>query len=184
MFSNTTTENRKLFKFQENIFCYAGERVVEMRYNLEMKEFTDMKKMLEEHLAAINDNTAEIQALFDYLQELEIKMEKISQRLDQTQLNLGIPKPKTTIAPLNQMERKVFLVLYTGESQMTYQEIAKKAELSASIIPECISSLIQKGVPFRRSFFENQLFVGLEPGFKDLQAKENIVNLSLQSFME
>ena len=82
------------------------------------------------------------------------------------------------------MERKLFLVLYTGEALMTYQEIAEKAELSISIIPECISSLIQKGIPFRRSFFENQLFVGLEPGFKELQAKENIVNLSLQSFME
>lgn len=143
-----------------------------------------MRKMLEEHLAAINDNTAEVQALFDYLQELEIKLEKISQRLDQTQLSLGIPKPKISIAPLNQMERKVFLVLYTGENLLTYQEIAVKAELSVSVVPECISSLIQKGIPFRRSFFENQLFVGLEPGFKELQAKENIVNLSLQSFME
>ncbi len=147
-------------------------------------EFVAIRKMLEEHLAAINDNTAEVQALFDFLQELEIKVEKVSQRLDQTQLSLGIPKPKTSIAPLNQMERKIFLVLYTGEALMTYQEIAEKAELSPSIIPECISSLIQKGVPFRRSFFENQLFVGLEPGFKELQAKENIVNLSLQSFME
>ena len=148
------------------------------------KEFAAIRKMLEEHLSAINDNTAEVQALFDFLQELEIKVEKVSQRLDQTQLSLGIPKPKTSIAPLNQMERKVFLVLYTGEALLTYQEIAEKSELSPSIIPECISSLIQKGVPFRRSFFENQLFVGLEPGFKEVQAKENIVNLSLQSFME
>src|SRR3989338_6467550 len=148
------------------------------------KEFTAIRKMLEEHLAAINDNTAEVQALFDFLQELEIKLEKVSQRLDQTQLSLGIPKPKITIAPLNQVERKIFLVLYTGQSLMTYQEIADKSELSISVIPECISSLIQKGVPFRRSFFENQLFVGLEPGFKELQAKENIVNLRFQSFIE
>ncbi len=148
------------------------------------KEFAAIRKRLEEHLAAINDNTAEVQALFDYLQELEIKVEKISQRVDQTQLSLGIPKPRVSVAPLNQMERKVFLVLYTGESLLTYQEISDKAELSVSIIPECISSLIQKGIPFRRSFFENQLFVGLESGFKELQAKENIINLSLQSFME
>ena len=148
------------------------------------KEFTAIRKMLEEHLASINDNTTEVQALFDYLQELEIKFEKVSQRLDHVQLSLGMPKPKLSIAPLNQMERKVFLVLYTGESLLTYQEIAVKAEVSVSVVPECISSLIQKGVPFRRSFFENQLFVGLEPGFKELQAKENIINLSLQSFME
>src|SRR3989338_11235964 len=104
------------------------------------KEFTAIRKMLEEHLAAINDNTAEVHALFDYLQELEIKLEKYSQRLDQTQLSLGIPKPKTNIAPLNQVERKLFLVLYPGESLMTYQEIAEKSELSLSVIPEYISS--------------------------------------------
>ena len=67
---------------------------------------------------------------------------------------------------------------------LSYLEIAQKAGLSASIVPECISSLIQKGIPFRRSFFENQLFLSLEPQFKELQAKENVVNLSLQSFME
>ena len=93
------------------------------------KEFTAIRKMLEEHLAAINDNTTEVQALFDYLQELEIKLEKVSQRLDQTQLSLGIPKPKTNIAPLNQMERKVFLVLYTGENLLTYQEISEDGTL-------------------------------------------------------
>ncbi|HLD80043.1 MAG TPA: hypothetical protein VJA18_05790 [Candidatus Nanoarchaeia archaeon] len=148
------------------------------------KEFGDIRKMLEEHLAAINDNTGEIQALFDFLQELETKVDKLSQRLDQTQLDFGLPRMKPVVAPLNQTERKVFLVLYTEESLVTYHELAQKANLSVSIVPECISSLIQKGIPFRRSFFENQLFVGLEPSFKELQAKENIVNLSLQSFME
>ena len=148
------------------------------------KEFATVRKMLEEHLAAINDNTGEIQALFDFLQELETKVDKLSQRLDQTQLDFGLPRMKPVIAPLNHTERKAFLVLYTEESLVTYPELAQKANLSVSIVPECISSLIQKGIPFRRSFFENQLLVGLEPGFKELQAKENIINLSLQSFME
>lgn len=149
-----------------------------------MKDFAAIRKMLEEHLAAINDNTGEIQALFDYLQELEIKVDKISQRLEQTQLDIGLPRLKPMVAPLNQMERKVFLVLYTEESMVSYPEIAQKANISASVIPECLSSLIQKGIPFRRSFFENQLFLSLDPQFKEMQAKENIVNLSLQSFME
>jgi len=149
-----------------------------------MKETAAIRKMLDEHLAAINDNTTEIQALFDYLQEIEIKVEKFSQRLDQTQLSLGIPKPKINVAPLNHIERKIFLVLYTEASLLTYPEIAQRTALSPSIMPECIATLIQKGVPFKRSFFDSQLFVGLDPEFKELQAKENIINLSLQSFME
>ena len=148
------------------------------------KEFTAIRKMLEEHLSSINENTAEIQSLFDFLQELEVKVDKLSQRLDQAQLNSGLSSSKPVIAPLNHLERKIFLVLYTEESSLTYAEIAEKANLSPSIIPECISSLIQKGIPFRRSFFENQLFLGLDPQFKELQAKENIINLSLQSFLE
>ncbi len=148
------------------------------------KDFAAIRKMLEEHLAAINENTAEIQAMFDYLQEMEIKVDKFSQRLDQAQLDIGLPRLKPVVMPLNHTERKVFLVLYTEEPLLTYSEIAQKAAVSVSIIPECVSSLIQKGIPFKRSFFENQLFVGLEPQFKELQAKENLVNLSLQSFME
>ena len=148
------------------------------------KDFVAIRKRLEEHLSAINENTAEIQAMFDYLQELEIKVDKLSQRFDQMQLDLQLPRPKTIVAPLNQLERKVFLVLYTEEHMLSYPEIAEKAGISVSIVPECISSLIQKGIPFKRSFVGNQLFVGLEPQFKELQAKENVVNLSLQSFME
>ena len=45
-------------------------------------EFHQVKQALEEHLNSINENTTEIQALFDYLQEMEIKVEKMSQRLD------------------------------------------------------------------------------------------------------
>ena len=149
------------------------------------KDFAAIRKMLEEHLGAINENTAEIQAMFDYLQELEIKVDKLSQRLDQAQLlDLGLPRLKPIIAPLNHTERKVFLVLYTEEALLSYLELAQKAALSISVIPECISSLIQKGIPFRRSFVGNQLFVGLDASFKEMQAKENVVNLSLQSFME
>ena len=142
------------------------------------------EKILEEHLATINDNTGEIQALFDYLQELEIKVDKLSRRLELAQLDLGLPRAKPGIAPLNQLECKVFLVLYTEEGMLSYLEIAQKSGLPASIVPECVSSLIQKGIPFRRSFFENQLFLSLDPQFKELQTKENVVNLSLQSFME
>ncbi len=149
-----------------------------------MKDLVAVRKMLEEHLAAINDNTGEIQALFDYLQELEIRVDKLSRRLEFAQLDLGLPRAKPEIMPLNQLECKVFLVLYTEEGMLSYLEIAQKSGLPASVVPECVSSLIQKGIPLRRSFFENQLFLSLEPQFKELQAKENVVNLSLQSFME
>ncbi len=147
------------------------------------KEFTAMKRILEEHLSSINENTSEIQALFDYLQEVELKVDKLSQRLDGAQLTLGQNLARPLIAPLNHTEMKVFLVLYTEEMPLSYNEIAAKASLPLGLVPECLSSLTSKGIPFQRSFYGNQLFLKLDPRFKELQAKENLVNLSLQSFL-
>ena len=142
-----------------------------------------VRKVLEEHLTSINDNTAEIHALFDYLQELDVKLDRLSQRLEQTQLTNQQGAQKPVVLPLDNTERKVFLVLYTEEVPLSYREIAEKANLTAALIPESISSLIRKGIPLQRSLFDTQFFLKLDPAFKERQAKENIVNLSLQSFM-
>ena len=146
-------------------------------------EFHNVRQALEEHLTAINENTSEIQSLFDFLQELDVKIEKVSQRLDQLQLSQGVPLPKPTVEPLNQTEKKVFLVLYTEETPLSFHELAAKANLPNSIIPECVSSLASKGIPFSRTFCNEQLFIKIDSVFKELQAKENIINLSLESFM-
>ena len=147
------------------------------------KEFELIKQALEEHLSGINENTSEIQGLFDYVHEVEMKIDKLTSRLDNLQLSQD-QKDTFEIAPLTQLERKVFLALYTEESPLSYQEISIKTELPLSLVPECVSSLVGKGVPFRRSFVNNTLFLSLDPSFKELQAKENLVNLSLESFLE
>ena len=148
------------------------------------QDLQEIRQVLEEHLNAINENTAEVQALFDYLQEMDVKIEKVSQRLDQLQLSQDQVVQKPAVTPLNQTEKKVFLILYTESSALSYQEIAQKTKIPVSIIPECVSSLAHKGVPIVRSFCKEQLFVKIDPVFKEMQAKENIINLSLQSFME
>jgi len=123
------------------------------------------------------------QALFDYIHELETKIEKLSGRLDQTQLSQHLPLPKQEIAPLNQMEKKIFLTLYTEETALSSAEISARTGIALSIVPEELSALTSKGIPLIRNVCENQLFFKLDPCFKELQAKENLVNLSLQSFM-
>ena len=148
------------------------------------KELQKIFQALEEHLSAINENTSEVQALFDYLQEVELKVDRLSQRLDQLQLGDTKQTQKASIYPLNQIEKKVFLVLYTEEAPLTFQEVAQKANLAIPLIPECLSSLVQKGIPLHRSYCRDQLVFTLDKQFKELQAKENVVNLSLQSFMD
>ena len=140
----------------------------------------DIKQLLEEHLIAINENTAEIQAMFDYLQEIEHKVERLAQRVDQLQL---VTEKQAMPLALTHLEKKVFLALYVEETPLCYQEIAVKTNLPVSLIPECISSLVAKCIPLQRSFYNEKLFLKLDPKFKEMQAKENVVNLSLQSFL-
>ena len=149
-----------------------------------MGEFSKVRQALEEHLNAINENSSEIQALLDYVQEVELKTDKLSQRIDQMQLNYDNSFEKKAVTPLNQVERKVFLVLYTEEEPLSFREISQRSEISISLVPECVSSLVQKGIPLHRSYANGHLFFKLNPEFKELQAKENVINLSLQSFME
>lgn len=146
-----------------------------------LDDFPELKQQIEEHLSAINENTTEIQALFDYLHEMDQKLDILTQRVEQLQMSQQPPVPK--LLALTSIEKTVFLALYTEESPLCFQEIAVKSGLPASLIPDCISSLVQKEVPFIRTFYGDKLFFKLDPRFKELQAKENRVNLSLESFM-
>ena len=148
------------------------------------KAIEGIRHALEEHLSAINDNTTEIQVVFDYLQEVETKVDKLSQRLDQLQLTLDQPLEKTAVVPLNNTEKQIFLILYTEEAAVTAEDISKKTKLSLSVVTESITSLSQKNIPIHRTYFNQQFFFSLKQQFKELQAKENIINLSLRSFME
>ena len=159
----------------------------EVNYMLK-KDFNLVRQELEEHLTAINENTLEIQAMLDYIQEVESKIDKLSQRIDEIQLCGDKCNDKKIennfVIPLTQIEKKIFLVLYTEHSALTFKEISIKTELPEALIPDCVSSLVHKGIPLQRSYFNNSLFFKLDPSFKELQAKENVINLSLQSFIE
>lgn len=147
-----------------------------------LDDFPELKQQFEEHLCAINENTHEIQALFDYLHEIDQKLDKLAQRVDQIQLSQQ-PAVSRNFA-LTQMEKEIFLSLYTEESPLCFQEIAVKTGLPTSLVPDCISALVHKGIPFIRTFYGDKLFLKLDPKFKEIQAKENIVNLSLQNFIK
>src|SRR3989344_5095215 len=146
------------------------------------EEFNSIKRILDEHLNSINDNTDEIQVLFDYLHDIETKMDRLSSRLDQLQMSQNSSIEKMKVSPLTTDEKKIFLVLYTEEHQITFEEIAKKSHLSNPIVKEKLNTLVEKGIPLERFYSNGQFFFSITKEFKDIQAKENLVNLSLESF--
>ncbi len=153
-----------------------------------LDDYPELKQEFEEHLSAINENTTEIQLLFDFLQQLEKKIDGLSLRLDTIQLALRSNSANPAVTgkkeyTLTAVEKQIFFALYTESAPLSFQEIAVKANVPASLVPECISTLIEKGIPLTKSFYNDRLFLSLELQFKELQAKENVINLSLQSFM-
>lgn len=145
--------------------------------------FSQVKEEIDEHLTAINENTQEIQANFAFLLELDSKIDKISQRLDKIEFMLAEKPQKVEVKPLNHPEKQVFCVLYTEEAPLTYEDISNKTGLRSNLVREYISALIEKGVPLTKSYYQSRPFLKLDPEFKELQAKENLVNLALTSYV-
>ncbi|MCK4589955.1 MAG: winged helix-turn-helix domain-containing protein [Nanoarchaeota archaeon] len=144
---------------------------------------SNIREEFDEHLAGINDNTQEIQSNFTFLLELDSKIDKIAQRLDKIELILTEKPQKIDLKPLNQPEKQVFCVLYTEEAPLTYEDISNKTGLSSALVREYISALIEKGIPLTKSYYQGRPFLKLDPSFKEIQAKENLVNLSLMSYV-
>lgn len=165
----------------------GGERIIEPDVRVS-KLFQEVKEELDEHLDAINENTNEISSNYEYLCELDYKINKLSERLDNLQLfleqnfNFKAEKvPKFQPKPLTNNEQDVFLVLYTLEEKkgaVTYTDISKRTGLSEDLVASYITRMIEKNVPIIKRYVNNEPHLRLDPQFKRLQAKENILGLN------
>ena len=159
----------------------------DMKFTIKML-FGEIKEELDEHLYSINQNTNEISSNYEYLCEVDYKINKLSERIDQLQLFLensfGFKvdkKPKFKTKPLSNNEQDVFLVLYTLEEKkgaVSYAEIAKRTGLSEDLVSNYITRMLEKNVPIIKRYVNNQPLLRLDPVFKRMQAKENILGLN------
>lgn len=143
-----------------------------------------LREELDEHLSAINENTDEIQANYSYIHEVDNKIEQLANRLDRIEMLLDGQHKQLPIQPLTYTEKQVFLALYTEEVPLNHTDIAKRTGYSEPLVKQYTNALVEKGIPILKSYFNNISFLKLDPEFKELQAKENILNLSLKSFVE
>jgi len=174
------------------IFLRGGSLCLSILNKRLRVEFLGIKHELEEHLQAINENTNEITANYEYIGEIERKLDRLSERVDQIQMflesKLAMPATQRNhfeVKRLNRMEQKVFLVIYTLEEEksgVTYYDIAERLGISEHLAGTYVTSIIEKGVPILKRYINSKPYLRLEPEFKTLQAKENILQLSLQEF--
>lgn len=83
----------------------------------------------------------------------------------------------SNIMPLSEEEQKVFLVLYTEEKPIPHFELARRLGISVSLLRSYITSMIEKGVPIQKAYFQRIPHISLEKNFKAYQAKKNIIDL-------
>jgi hypothetical protein len=156
------------------------------------QEFVRIRHEFEDHLQAINENTNEISANYEYITELENKLDRLTARVDQIQMciesNSGIKAGqanKFDVKKLDRKEQDVFLVIYTLEDEkgsISYEDISQRLGISVHLAGNYVTSIIEKGVPIIKRYLNSKPYLNLDPEFKTLQAKENILQLSLVEF--
>ena len=148
--------------------------------------FSQIRDEFEDHLTAINENTNEIQANYEFLSNVDQKMNKLAERLDKIEMFLqsaGMEideKPSFKPIRLSKREQEIFLMLYTLEEvkgSVTYLDIARKVCLTEDIVASYMANMVRKGVPITKKYVANEAHLKINPQFKALQAKENVLGI-------
>ncbi|MBD3361633.1 winged helix-turn-helix transcriptional regulator [Candidatus Woesearchaeota archaeon] len=140
------------------------------------------REELDDHREAINENTNEIQASHEYFEALNNKLDKLSARLDElTLLVKGKKEDKNfNFSPLTKREKEVFqtlLLLCEMAPCTTYREIARRLAMSDALVAQYITNMIEKGIPIVKKYYENKVFLKIDPDFRDLQLKQNVLKI-------
>ena len=162
----------------------SRDNLVELDQKLSLV-FSEIKDEFQDHLESINENTNEIQWNYAYLCELDNKIAKLNERIDDIHMilsNLTGKKIKKMskfedIDPLTEKEKVVFLNLYSEEQPVSYHELARKMSMPISLTRQYVLNLIEKGVPVQKIYKKTRPYVLLDPKFKNLQAKQNILKI-------
>ena len=151
----------------------------------ELKEaLKSVKTELDGHLEAINENTGEIQTSYECVNEVNDKLEKLAERIEAMEIflqkysNFTAIEKSFDLKPLTKTEQHVFLVIYALEDEkglVSYADICKKTALPSYVVSEYIARLMEKGIPLVKKYINNIPYIKLNPEFKRLQAKENIL---------
>ena len=141
--------------------------------------FKQIKSEFNEHLDSINQNTTEIQGLYDYIGEVEQKIDKLNERLDELQMSVNPDMSFEQFSvELTHREQEVFMLLYAEQNKITAQDMARKLGFTDEMVHRYIYNLITKGIPIIKHYEKEQMYLLLDHRFKDLQARKNILKIN------
>ncbi|MFT4311268.1 MAG: hypothetical protein ACMXX7_01430 [Candidatus Woesearchaeota archaeon] len=156
---------------------FKENQIEQLRKGLK-NAFSSIKIEFNEHLETINQNTTEIQSLYDYVSEVEHKLDKLSERIDELQMHLNPTMAYDQFSvELTHREQEVFVVLYAESQKITAKTIARRLGFTDEMVQRYIYSLISKGIPVLKHFQDEEMFITLDDKFKELQARRNVLKI-------
>ena len=147
------------------------------------KHVFTMQEALTEYREVINENTSEIQSNYEFLCEVDNKIEKLAERLDELFLMVGksVTPKKFSVKQLTAKEKRVFLAAYSliEESGMStsYKALSVRLSMSQGQLASYLTSLMAKGIPVKKKFVSGNVLVSLDEDFRREQAQKNIIGL-------
>ncbi|MBD3203141.1 HTH domain-containing protein [Candidatus Woesearchaeota archaeon] len=149
------------------------------------ESFDKIKEEFNDHLDAINENTNEISANYEYILQLENKIEKLNEKLDEVCMFMSqiqgksINKEIFNNLKLSYREQEIFLLLYAKNGDLIdAEEISRLLGLTQEMVKKYISNITMKGIPIVKRYSENKTYYVLDYDFRILQAKEKIVKVN------
>ena len=143
-----------------------------------------MREEIDEHRSVLNDNTNDIQTNFEFLCELERKIDQLHDRIDELSLLVRGTSVKKTfkVQPLSIKEKEIFtsvLSLLESFPQVSYPQIAQHIRVPVSVVGSYVSRIQEKGVPFIKKIQSGQVFLALDSEFRQMQITQNVVRLDV-----
>ena len=162
------------------------------------KSFSKIKIEFDDQRDAINENTNEIQSNFEYISELDKKVEKISERIDDLHLyvtniaralnldSLDIEEKKfeNMNIRLTRHEKDVFSLIYfmcEQDVRPTLKSLSTRLGYTPEMTKNYLLELMDKGIPLSITKTDDDLIIDLDFHFRRVQAKKNIVGLDSNS---
>lgn len=165
------------------VFGWFNSRYDAIRSELESLQegtkhaFHHIKNEFDDHLSAINQNTSEIQSLYDFLSDLDRRLDKVQERVDELQMQVNPEMRDVPEIELTLREQEVFFVLYTESEAVSVEEIGRRLGFTTEMVNKYVFNLVSKGVPVMRDESDESLRVSIDNRFRTLQAKQEVVSV-------
>lgn len=132
-------------------------------------ELREIREELDEHLDALNQNTAEIASVQEYASEVDARLEKLAERIDALQALLLAQTPSVKSVRLTPKEEEVLRVLLDAKEPLPSVMVGRLTGATADLAAQTLYCLKQKGVPVLAQTVDEQVFYALDTQFRELQ---------------